>query len=397
MADISANPIKLSRLQADVLLQIADWFLHKTAEQKYLTLGGYAGTGKTTLLGIFSRKLRDKHPNIKIAFATYTGKASRVLYNKLQDNKALYPGDHIGTLHSLLYSPITNSDNQIIAWERKSNEKFDYQLIVIDEASMLNQGIWQDVQSFNVPILAVGDHGQLPPIEGSFNLMDNPQLRLEEIFRQQADNPVIRLSSWAREKGYIPVGRYSKGVRKLDRSDSETQEFLGELFAQFNENTLVLTGYNHTRVKINQAIRGLLGFESELPMRNDRVICLKNNREQGIYNGMLGYIQDITNIEDTEMPHYLMDVIFDGEDKVRELKVSKTQFGQKETIKDQLPKELQLFDFGYAITVHKAQGSQAERVIVFEERFAKMSDEDWRRWLYTAVTRSSSELYVVGD
>lgn len=397
MADISANPIKLSRLQADVLLQIADWFLHKTAEQKYLTLGGYAGTGKTTLLGIFSRKLRDKHPNIKIAFATYTGKASRVLYNKLQDNKALYPGDHIGTLHSLLYSPITNSDNQIIAWERKSNEKFDYQLIVIDEASMLNQGIWQDVQSFNVPILAVGDHGQLPPIEGSFNLMDNPQLRLEEIFRQQADNPVIRLSSWAREKGYIPVGRYSKGVRKLDRSDSETQEFLGELFAQFNENTLVLTGYNHTRVKINQAIRGLLGFESELPMRNDRVICLKNNREQGIYNGMLGYIQEITNIEDTEMPYYLMDVIFDGEDKTRELKVCKTQFGQKETIKDQLPKELQLFDFGYAITVHKAQGSQAERVIVFEERFAKMSDEDWRRWLYTAVTRSSSELYVVGD
>lgn len=397
MADISANPIKLSRLQADVLLQIADWFLHKTAEQKYLTLGGYAGTGKTTLLGIFSRKLRDKHPDIKIAFATYTGKASRVLYNKLQDNKALYPGDHIGTLHSLLYSPITNSENQIVAWERKSNEKFDYQLIVIDEASMLNQGIWQDVQSFNVPILAVGDHGQLPPVEGSFNLMDEPQLRLEEIFRQQADNPVIRLSSWAREKGYIPVGRYSKGVRKLDRSDSETQEFLGELFTQFNENTLVLTGYNHTRVKINQAIRGLLGFESELPMRNDRVICLRNNREQGIYNGMLGYIQDITNIEDTEMPHYLIDVIFDDEDKVRELKVSKEQFGQRETIKDQIPKELQLFDFGYAITVHKAQGSQAERVIVFEERFAKMSDEDWRRWLYTAVTRSSNELYVVGD
>lgn len=397
MADISANPIKLSRLQADVLLQIADWFLHKTAEQKYLTLGGYAGTGKTTLLGIFSRKLRDKHPDIKIAFATYTGKASRVLYNKLQDNKALYPGDHIGTLHSLLYSPITNSENQIVAWERKSNEKFDYQLIVIDEASMLNQGIWQDVQSFNVPILAVGDHGQLPPVEGSFNLMDQPQLRLDEIFRQQADNPVIRLSSWAREKGYIPVGRYSKGVRKLDRSDSETQEFLGELFTQFNENTLVLTGYNHTRVKINQAIRGLLGFESELPMRNDRIICLRNNREQGIYNGMLGYIQDITNIEDAEMPHYLIDVVFDGEDKVRELKVSKEQFGQRETIKDQIPKELQLFDFGYAITVHKAQGSQAERVIVFEERFAKMSDEDWRRWLYTAVTRSSNELYVVGD
>ena len=62
-----------------------------------------------------------------------------------------------------------------------------------------------------------------------------------------------------------------------------------------------------------------------------------------------------------------------------------------------LLKKADLFDFAYALTVHKAQGSQAKRVIVFEERFKQMSDEDWRRWLYTAVTRAEEELIIIGD
>ncbi len=53
-----------------------------------------------------------------------------------------------------------------------------------------------------------------------------------------------------------------------------------------------------------------------------------------------------------------------------------------------------LFDFGYALTVHKAQGSQAKKVVLFEERFPKMTDDDWKRWLYTAVTRAEEELYI---
>jgi ATP-dependent exoDNAse (exonuclease V) alpha subunit len=55
-----------------------------------------------------------------------------------------------------------------------------------------------------------------------------------------------------------------------------------------------------------------------------------------------------------------------------------------------------LFDFGYAVTVHKAQGSEAKKVILFEERFRQMEDEMWARWLYTAVTRAQEELYIIG-
>jgi exodeoxyribonuclease-5 len=58
--------------------------------------------------------------------------------------------------------------------------------------------------------------------------------------------------------------------------------------------------------------------------------------------------------------------------------------------------EIDLFDFGYALTVHKAQGSQAQKVVLFEERFSKMDDETWCRWLYTGVTRAGEELYIIG-
>ena len=76
------------------------------------------------------------------------------------------------------------------------------------------------------------------------------------------------------------------------------------------------------------------------------------------------------------------------------------QFGAKTAINFTKNRKLankgDLFDFGYALTVHKAQGSQAKRVVLFEERFSKMTDDMWRRWLYTGITRAESELYLFG-
>lgn len=397
MANITANALELSPAQNLILEQIMQWYLNKNRDKNYLTLGGFAGTGKTTLLGVLAERLRQKPPYIKIAFAAYTGKASRVLFGKLAQFDSRKSGDYVGTIHGLLYTALTNDSGQIMGWEKKDPDKFEYDLIIIDEASMVNKAVWQDILSLNKPVLAVGDHGQLPPIDGQFNLMQEPELKLEEIFRQQAENPIIQLSVMARETGVIPVSRYSRTVRKMSRADYEVQELLGDLFSQYDERLMVLVGYNHTRVKINQAIRNILEFSDAKPMQGDRVICLKNNRSLGIYNGMLGEIQRISEVSADGLDYYLADILFDGEENTRELKLFKEQFGQKEVTKQEIPKELQLFDFGYAITVHKAQGSQAEKVVLFEERFAKMSDDDWRRWLYTAVTRSSSELYIVGD
>ena len=61
---------------------------------------------------------------------------------------------------------------------------------------MVNEDIFKDLLSYNIPIIAVGDHVQLAPIEGMFNLMEKPQLRLENIHRQEENNPIMNYLLW---------------------------------------------------------------------------------------------------------------------------------------------------------------------------------------------------------
>ena len=170
-----------------------------------------------------------------------------MLKNALVLQKAIIAGDSVSTIHSLIYSPITNSREEIVGWERKEEIKFN--LIIVDESSMIDQFIWADLLSYGVPIIAVGDHGQLPPIKGTFNLMSNPEIKLEEIHRQKKGNPIIELSVIARKLGKIDVGHYGKGVLKLAKSDSESGETINDILTNYSPELLVLCGYNTTRIK----------------------------------------------------------------------------------------------------------------------------------------------------
>ncbi len=383
--------IELSEKQKGVMDSILQWY--KEHSQQYITFGGYAGTGKTTLLGDIGQLLHTENKKIKIAYCSYTGKAARVLQRKLREAGSLNPSDYIGTIHGLIYKAICDDKDNIVGWEKKSSDEFNYNLIVVDEASMVTSQIWEDLLSFSTPILAAGDHGQLPPIEGSFNLMANPILKLEEIFRQERENPIIKVSEIARRYGQIPFMNFSDTVRKISKRDEDTQEFISDKMTSFDDQTMVLVGYNRTRVDLNKGIRQLLEFESPLPLYGDRVICLKNNPSMGIFNGMTGTIlsiskNDVGNFYDAE-------ISLDGEDEVFSGPISVDQFGRQDTLTQYRSEDMNLFDFGYALTVHKAQGSQAKRVIVFEERFPRMTDDNWRRWLYTAVTRAEEELYII--
>ncbi|MBU0576691.1 ATP-dependent RecD-like DNA helicase [Patescibacteria group bacterium] len=263
---------------------------------------------------------------------------------------------------------------------------------------MVNFDIWQDLLSFNIPIIAIGDHGQLPPIEGKFSLMEKPNIKLEIIHRQAADNPIIKLSIQARKTGKIPIGKFGPHIEKLDQQEIDTQEKVQQLLKEQSNQTMILTGYNHTRVKINDFIRQHKFFEpTPEPMVGDRVICLRNNHTKHIYNGMLG---TITHLDSVDENFFYAEINLDENQKYQG-NLYKHQFGAiqpKNYTKGerQLIKDADLFDFGYALTVHKAQGSQAPRVILFEERFKQMDDEQWRRWLYTGVTRAEKELYIIG-
>jgi len=383
----------LSIDQKEAVSKIMYWFRNKTDTQQYISLGGYAGTGKTTLIGILRNKLSVKNKSLKIGFASYTGKASRVLQNKLIEKNAILKQDTIGTIHSLIYSPIVNEKEEIIGWKQK--DKIDRNLIVIDEGSMVDEQIWNHLLSYKIPIIVVGDHGQLPPIQGNFNLMQKPHILLHHIHRQARDNPIIGLSIQAREHGFIRSGIYSDYVIKYDKNDSETQNIIQETLAKSNNQSLILCGFNHTRQKLNSFIRNSLGFESLSPQNGDRVICLRNNHITHIFNGMLGTIIEINKYDDD---WYEADILLDDEKNQYHGLISAKQFGHKTGLnftdkRSQIMKG-DLFDFGYALTVHKAQGSQAKKVVLFEERFNRTTDEQWKRWLYTAVTRAEEELII---
>ncbi len=385
--------MQISADKKDALRKLMQW-VNSGPSKQAITLGGYAGTGKTTLISIFRILLNEARPQSKVAFISYTGKATRILKTKLQEMGAIQSGDSVSTIHSLIYSPVVNSRDEIVDWERR--DEIDKDFIIIDEASMIDEYIWKDLLSYKRPILAVGDHGQLPPIGEKFNLMESPDIVLRQIHRQLQGNPIIEVGKLARETGSIPIKNYSEKVRKLDKTAWETQEFITELLEGYDDDTIILCGYNRTRVQINQQIRQMLGYRMPQPEVGDRVICLRNNHAKGIFNGMLGKIEHI-EVQDDDWYFAKIEMedgfTFEGH-------ILREQFNSTQPINftSRRRKSLKgdLFDFGYAMTVHKAQGSQAKRVILFEERFSRMDDEQWKKWLYTGVTRAEQELYIVG-
>ncbi|MDO8803239.1 MAG: AAA family ATPase [Elusimicrobiota bacterium] len=386
--------MELSEDQQKALVKLLSWY-KGPGRNRFITLGGYAGTGKTTLISIFKNELAKAEKGIKIAFCSYTGRAAQNLRNKLKEAGALCARDSVSTIHGLIYTPREDSGGQIAGWERK--DELERDLIIVDEASMVDGLIWGDLLSYDIPIIAVGDHGQLPPISGKFNLMEAPEILLTQIHRQAKDNPIIKVSEYARTTGLVPAKKYGAGVVKYLKEDSDAQEKTAELLEAYSADTLILCGYNSTRTKINQFIRASLGFETPAPAHGDRVICLRNNHAKAVCNGMLG---TILHLAAARKDWYSAEIKMDDREKPYEGLIYAPQFGARSGINFTKDRQLaamgDLFDFGYALTVHKAQGSQAKRVVMFEERFAQMDDEMWRRWLYTGVTRAEEELYLFG-
>lgn len=387
---------ELSKDQEKASQILLDFCKTKNKKQNFITLGGYAGTGKTTLISELRKKLNTLDPKLKIGFCAFTGKAVQVMKNKLIQNGAIFKKDDIGTIHSLIYRTIEDERGAVLGFIKKELDEIEYDLIIVDEASMVDEKIWNDLMYYQIPIIAIGDHGQLPPISGNFNLMSSPELKLENIHRQAEGNPIIQVSIMARENGKIPHQKWNKNIFKV--SMAEAYEYYEDLFSSYDSDTLILCNFNNTRLRLNQAVRKYLGFEEKTPQKNDRVICLRNNHEKQIFNGMQGYIKYIKSKNELS---YDVEIDMDSSLKYYSGLISKDQFNSETTLnninRSYKTQGLDLFDFGYALTVHKSQGSQAKRVILFEERNKHQSDDDFKRWLYTAVTRAEEKLIIFGN
>lgn len=401
----------LSSEQERVHDQLISWLQHYGDEGYYndITVGGYAGTGKTHLATALRISLRDLIPTIRVGFCAFTGKASSVLKERLESMGGLYEDDYVGTIHGMIYRPIMledeNGRQKIVGWKRRS--ELPYGVIILDEASMVSSDLWRDLTSYDIPIVAVGDHGQLPPVGDRFSIVNSPDLVLNEIHRQALDSPIIRLSVEVRARGEIPFGTFGKGVCKMRQSSTDFNDLFESL--DFSEPTIVtLCGMNWMRVQLNRQIRKKLGYYGEIPCEGERLICLKNNRHTKLMNGQLGTLGSISLCVP---PHIYEAVIeMDNMPEPYQTLIQSCCFGKKkyngyyDEVSPQKVKQIlddtgypavDLFDFGYAISVHRSQGSEWDSVLLFEERSQYWDTEFYKRWLYTAVTRAKDRLYVV--
>lgn len=357
---------------------VLEWF-NNSSEQVF-RLFGYAGTGKTTVANGIVERIREsrKPKRFSSCFAAFTGKAAHVLRTK---------GCDASTIHGLCYKLVSEKNKQPVFMLDDKSILWNMDLLVLDEVSMVNEEIGEDLLSFGCKILVLGDPAQLPPVSGTgFFTSAEPDFLLTEIHRQAADSPIIRLATSIR-MGQMPmVGTYG---------DSEVLYGMPKDLVMTADQLLV--GMNKTRKASNERARQIKGFTDPLPMPGDKLVCLRNNRHEGLMNGTT-WIVDAINTEFEGQPEqffppaFVCDIHSEDTDMVRTgVQMHKEHF-LNESIPDNVLRRANEFDYGYALTCHKAQGSQWPHVVVYDE--SGVFREDKWRWLYTAVTRAAEKVHI---
>jgi exodeoxyribonuclease-5 len=356
--------------QDAALAAVADWL--KAGSPQLFRLFGYAGTGKTTL----ARHIAEGVDGT-VVFAAFTGKAALVLRNKGCEGAQ--------TIHSLIYrSRGVDEESPTFVLNRESTAA-KAKLIIIDECSMVDEELGRDLLSFGTPVLVLGDPAQLPPVKGGgFFTEAEPDVMLTEVHRQAADNPIVRMSMIVREGGRLEIGDY--GASRIIRRAEITPEIV--LSAD-----QVLVGLNKTRRLYNARMRQLMGHVANVPAVGEKLVCLRNDKSKGLLNGGAWIVQELKT---SKKGLVTMRVTPEDDTGGKPVKVSvMPNFfdGTEDEVPWELRRHTDEFTFGYALTVHKAQGSQWDNIVMFDEAFAFR--EHRSRWLYTGLTRAAETITVV--
>jgi exodeoxyribonuclease-5 len=408
--------MQFSPEQDAALMKTNEWI--RNGDKQVFHFFGYAGTGKTTL----ARHLAEDIDG-DVLFAAYTGKAAHVLKKKGCDNAS--------TIHSLIYHSRDKSRARLKALEAELEQLLkelidarvehhdqhpkvrelrkeikheidnaeqpmfirnddsivkDVEMVVIDECSMVDSRMGEDLLSFGTPVLVLGDPAQLPPVGGAgyFTEGVTPDVMLTEIHRQAQESPILRMATKVRNKEALELGDYGQNCRVLPEGHKLDPE---EVLA-FDQ---VLVGKNVTRRGSNKKLRHLKGHHDPYPVIGDRLVCLRNNSELGLLNGALFHVADVTGVMDRKV---FMSIT--PEDSILSLEVGAHEhyfLGKEDELKWFEKREAQEFDYGYALTVHKSQGSQWDSVGLFDESYCFKANR-WR-WLYTGITRAADSVTVV--
>ena len=353
-----------------------DWLSRNVFRESYVTLAGFGGTGKTTVIKTLLQRLPGFAP------AAYTGKAAEVLRRK---------GVGATTIHSLIYAP-----SEVEWWdekEQRNRKRLTFSLktrqdksmlpvqgFVIDEASMVSSKLHDDLLSFCLPLVYVGDHGQLEPVfsEGGFNLMAEPDVKLEKIHRNAGE--ISRFAQYLRNGGN-PGGWY--GQAGCDGSQVELLEWNDLTDEKLLEHDQAICAFNITRVEINKGIRRHLGKPESTPVVGDRVMCLDNSKLYGVFNGMQGVIVAFGKEDGLDT------LVFRCDGIDREAPYVPEQLNKAKKPEDKDPFGRIGFDYSWCVSCHKFQGSEDEKVLVLGQSSGRWS---MKRWNYTAASRAKSKL-----
>ena len=401
----------LNEGQQKCLEKLIDWWESYDGTKKVFEIIGAAGTGKSFIIKYLIESLEDITMD-NVLFVAFVGKAA------IQMTRS---GVNACTIHSAIYYPVEVSardengkvikkegrEVKKILFKKRDNLDPSIKLIVVDEAAMVDKKLAQDLLSYKIPIIALGDKHQLPPIFGDSAFLNHPDFELTEIMRQKAGSSILGLAQEIINSKYIyltpkTVDENLCIIRKKDFFEAGGDKSLLKA-------DVVICGKNSTRDELNKLIRRLyldkMGYDVEhVPelIIGEKIICRKNNwfaqvENINLINGLIGYV---TNIYPESLTSETVKIDFKPDfikSEFCDLRLNLRYFlgnmQVKNLIKNSNYDRGELFELGYAITCHLSQGSQYKKVIVFCERLG--DNEYFKKWLYTAVTRASEKLIVV--
>lgn len=436
--------------QARLLDDLAEFAIYGGSRDVYV-LNGYAGTGKTSMIGAFIKALKMSERNVVLVAPT--GRAAKVAQS-FSDHPA-------STIHKLLYRG-NSMDPGNTKFFLARNLTPDT-IFIVDESSLISDA--PDLMGrsllFNLihyvytcpgcRMIFVGDEAQLPPVGQTQSTAMNPErlrdfglnprrFSLELPVRQAAMSGIIHNATYMRQKLFFPGFKGPDAIFVKEFPDVKaisSEELADELSTSWSEvgedETLIITRSNRRANEINRALRNMVMYAEEPLQRGDRLVIAKNDYYWSAVNKEKGFIAngetaEVTWVGKTEKAYgryftevelrlisddrviganvMLRSLVSDGPAIPRHemerfyARVLDSYEGElshkiKGALEDPYYNALQV-KYAYCVTCHKAQGGQWKHVYVDMGGIAPEAiNEEFYRWLYTAVTRATTKLFLI--
>lgn len=443
----------------DIALQLLAKFTLSTGQNEAFLLKGFAGTGKTTIIGTLVRNLgKVKRSSVLLA---PTGRAAKVISN--------YSGRQAFTIHKKIYIPKSVRGGGV-SFKLQTNKHRDM-IFIVDEASMIpdinqdsklfeNGSLLDDLMHYvysghNCKLLLIGDTAQLPPVKLTISpaldkdLLANHynkeviSIELDEVVRQREESGILVNATAIRDaldNGFYESFRFTAAypdvIRPMD--GQELMDAINDSYSELgNEETVVIVRSNKRANIYNQNIRNRILFQEEELSAGDYLMVVKNNyfwvkpdSEAGfVANGDIVEVLEIHGFKELYGFHFaevtvrmvdypqmkpletvlLLDTLR-SETPSLSYEDSNTLYEEVRKDYEDLASNYKKFlavknnkyfnalqvKFSYAITCHKSQGGQWHSVFVEQPYLPNGMDKDYLRWLYTAVTRAKEKLFLIG-